>query len=1183
MHPPDSPMPANSGSDETIFAAALRWETPAQRAAYLDEACAGDPALRARVEALLRADADAGTFLERPVGRPPAAGAATLRVGFSELLPVAETPGARIGRYKLLQQIGEGGCGTVFMAEQEEPVRRRVALKVIKLGMDTRSVVARFEAERQALALMDHPNIAKVLDAGATDSGRPFFVMELVRGIPITRYCDENRLATQARLDLFIRVCHAIQHAHQKGIIHRDIKPSNILVTLHDGQPVPKVIDFGIAKATEGRLTERTLFTAFEQFIGTPAYMSPEQAEMSGLDIDTRSDIYALGVLLYELLTGRTPFDAKELAQAGLDEMRRRIREVEPQRPSTRLSTLQGEALTTTASAHGTDMSRLLNLIRGDLDWIVMKCLEKDRTRRYETANGLAADLKRHLSNEPVVARPPSAAYQLQKAFRRNKLAFAAGAAVLAALVFGLALTLWQYAGKSRAERGQVQLREQAEARAREAAAARTTAEQQRELAQARLYESLVREAGSLRKARQIGYREDVFARLRQALPLAPAGHDPVELRREASACFGDWLGLAPVDLPAGKMNPWMAALAPDGSLAAVQQDYRRIVLYGTRDGRELATLATGGTAFTGHFDASGRALFVVTFGSDFEWGRRPRDWHLEKWVPHGDGSWRREWRKPLAGMGQFADTRAGPLLVEARGGDRQLVVVEPDTGSELAVVPNDSPLPWLPSFTLSPDRRHLAFFSLGASNRFDVRVEVWNLTDRRRVAELQPQLSAGWALEFSPDGLSLVATFENTVLVYDAATFAVSLNQGGSFEGTLGSTAGGTGGLLAIPSTQELAVRLVPARSGSELAYLKLPGSPVLCRFSRDGSMLLVTHARGTRLVRLGDGREKLRLTGHQGGVPAAVFTPDGRRLVSAGKDRTLRVWDPAAGTGQVLAELPAPGQSLALTPDGSQVWCGHYNLSDVSLRSLADGGLLTTLSRRAGLTNDPGTTWSLMVSRDGRRLCASGYGLQVWELAGSGPAALLLAEPNASAGGYFDAPATRVFYGDWNRTDQYLARGTMTLNVRELAGGAGPRVLATDGMDNFVQNSAVHPRTGELLYFNKDRELVALDAATGRKLRAVPTRPPGSTDDWFVANFQISPDGAKIANLTLAGLGVEIRDATTGRLLYVLPEESGTIWWLAWAPDSQRLAVTRGSGSIDVWHLPEVEARLAELGLKP
>ncbi len=352
-----------------------------------------------------------------------------------------ESSGSVIGRYKLLEKIGEGGCGVVYMAEQTEPVRRRVALKVIKLGMDTKQVIARFEAERQALALMDHPNIAKVLDAGATATGRPYFVMELVKGIRITDYCDQNHLSTPERLALFTQVCQAIQHAHQKGIIHRDIKPSNILVTLHDGVPVPMVIDFGIAKATEQVLTEQTVFTAFGQFMGTPAYMSPEQAELSGLDIDTRSDIYALGVLLYELLTGKTPFDAKELLQAGLDEMRRRIREEEPMRPSTRLSTMADADLTEVAQQRQSEPAKLTRFIRGDLDWIVMKCLEKDRTRRYETANGLAMDLRRHLNNEPVVACPPSAAYRFQKMVRRNKVVVAAITAVTAALIFGLGLS----------------------------------------------------------------------------------------------------------------------------------------------------------------------------------------------------------------------------------------------------------------------------------------------------------------------------------------------------------------------------------------------------------------------------------------------------------------------------------------------------------------------------------------------------------------------------------------------------------------------------------------------------------------------------------------------------------------------------------------------------------------------
>jgi len=454
-------------NEETLFQEVLS-RSPEERAAFLDQACVGRPELRAAVEALLAAHEKTGNILDRLPGQTVDSGPGQARpdAGFdpasgpdlapslpatktADYRPVSEAGIVIAGHYTLEQKIGEGGMGEVWVAKQTEPVKRRVALKLIKTGMDSKAVVQRFEQERQALALMDHPHIAKVLDGGLTPTGQPFFVMELVNGLPLTRFCDEARLTTKERLELFVPICQAVQHAHQKGIVHRDLKPANILVTMIDGKPVPKVIDFGVAKATAGKLTDESMSTQFGAVVGTLEYMSPEQAGFSGVDVDTRADIYSLGVILYELLTGLRPIDAKRLEAAALTEMIRIIREEEPLKPSTRLST--DDSLASMAALRQIDPRKLMSLLRGELDWIVMKCLEKQRDRRYETANGLAKDIQRYLEDEPVEARPPSAGYRLHKFVRRHRGKVIAASLVLLALVAGMAGTIWGLIREARA------------------------------------------------------------------------------------------------------------------------------------------------------------------------------------------------------------------------------------------------------------------------------------------------------------------------------------------------------------------------------------------------------------------------------------------------------------------------------------------------------------------------------------------------------------------------------------------------------------------------------------------------------------------------------------------------------------------------------------------------------------
>jgi serine/threonine protein kinase len=821
--------------EKELFEQALDLPSATERTAFLKNACGQDAELLARLEALLRAHETAEGFLpDHPAGQILA-------------IPLSEKGGDRIGRYKLLEKIGEGGMGVVYMAEQEEPVRRRVALKIIKLGMDTRSVVARFEAERQALALMDHPNIAKVLDAGATETGRPFFVMELVQGVPITEFCETNQMSFEQRVKLFIPVCQAIQSAHQKGIVHRDLKPTNVLVTLNAGMPHPMVIDFGVAKATNQKLTEKTLFTNFATMIGTPAYMSPEQAEMSRLDVDTRSDIYSLGVLLYELLTGTTPFPEQRLHSAGYHEMQRIIIDEEPERPSTRL---RRKLAATPANASDEWQFKIQNSkISGDLDWIVMKCLEKDRARRYETANGLAMDLQRHLNNEPVVARPPSKLYEFQKTVRRHKVGFAATAAILLVLLAGVLASTRQAARATNARREQSRLRVAAEqARANEA--------KQKAAAQQELYDSLLGQARATRLARQLGYRDRVFDLLERASVLDVPQKNLADLRNEAVACLGDFVGLTPVTFTNFSTNIESACLAPSGRLAAFGLGDSTIHLLKMPSGKEVAHFACAATDEVFQvvcFNSAGDQLFAESWKDvqhKAQYLKFLSRHQLYSWACHADGQWQETGNRSLpgasdllnGGTNMFATVfETGPFNAADPGSRYALKFRLYDASTDAFVAGHDVTITMPAGFDwqnvetsdgqllVVETSDHLGNLGLPAV------LTLYDWNTGRRINELH--LPAIGAVNLSPDGKYL------SWLSFDAGGGAIytipALDRIGQFMEYFQDAPAAvfSRSLAALPIAQQNRIRLWNLATRENVAVLDEPEPSVPVAFSDDGN----------------------------------------------------------------------------------------------------------------------------------------------------------------------------------------------------------------------------------------------------------------------------------------------------------------------------------------------------------
>jgi serine/threonine protein kinase/WD40 repeat protein len=1139
-----------------------------------------------------------------PPGDPPQPPQAGARKVTAARFP-SENLGDHIGGYKLLERIGHGGFGVVYFAEQQEPVKRRVALKIIKLGMDTRQVVARFEAERQALALMDHPNIAKILEAGATPAGRPYFVMELVGGIRITDYCEQNHLTTRQRLDLFIQVCRAVQHAHQKGVIHRDIKPSNVLVAMHDGVAVPKVIDFGIAKATQGKLSDKTVFTAFEQFLGTPAYMSPEQTQLGGLDVDTRSDIYSLGVLLYELLTGTTPFDTKELLAAGLDAMRRTIQEKEPPTPSTRLKLEAAQA------AHGSSDPQIKNQkskIANDLDWVVMKCLEKDRGRRYETANGLAMDLERHLNSEPVLASPPSRLYRFQKLVRRNRATATATAVVALVLVLGVLASTWQAVRATRAETEQRRLGQAARQQQQKEAQLRATSEE-------RLYDSLVAQARALRIARRSGYRSKVLDLLRQATALPVPQKNLLALQREALGCMGDFVGLAPrlITVSTNKVlvnntnNVWVTAfqLDPAGQRAAFLLSDSAIALYDLPSGELAGVLRPDVPVLSFCFgSATDRIISVHLPGRELTPKSLSKS-EVRFWVRDLGGQWRENSRLSVPGATDCFSTTKGDCVLAWDGVQRTITLIRPDSGEKVAAFE----LPPLASLETVYEAVSRGGDKLAISSETPVGdapsskqtvIDLWDIGSKQRVQRWTTSMTGMRCLDFTADGkyLACLGGYGGVIYSVDGSEPATEFHE--NFENATRVGFAPQGTLIALPLAQQGRIRLWDWKKNQEVASLDGPGLGDVpfapggtsglgdVAVARSGKFVLGINGAGACLYPLEIADGKLRLAGHSRAVTGLAFCPDGSQLASVGKDRKLIVWETATGSKVWESErLPGPGQTVAYSPDGALLATGDFETGLVQLWDARAAKTLLELGSK-----EDGRTWSTVFSPDGRYLAAAssvrssdrGGWLHIWEVAwseGQSSEISVRVTKLKSLPGLF----RNVVFSPDSRTLAFWELqkdGRADAKVWDFNGPAAPRDLLKFTV--FGRGSLEFTCDGQqLLLWNGELwalELVnILSGGANRFFGSDPNPSP----KYYHGNHCLGPGDRILAYISNSGLGLDLWDTATKRLLYSLPEETGAVYGVAWSPDGGRFAVGRSTGEIAIWSLGRMAEFIAQLDSPP